>query len=72
MHLGSSGIVKTLPGGFPGGAVVKNLPANAGDARDEGSVLGSERSPGAENGNLFEYSCLGEPHGQRSLVGYSP
>ena len=32
--------------GFPGGAVVKNLPANAGDARDVGSILGSGRSPG--------------------------
>ena len=34
--------------GFPGGAVVKNLPANAGDA---GSIPGSERSPGVGNGN---------------------
>ena len=37
--------------GFPGGAVVKNLPANAGDTRDEGSILKSGRSPGAGNGN---------------------
>ena len=31
---------------FPGGAVVKNPPANAGDARHAGSIPGSERSPG--------------------------
>ena len=31
--------------GFPGGSVVKNPPANAGDAGDMGSILGSERSP---------------------------
>ena len=44
--------------GFPGGSVVKNSPANAGD---EGSVPGSERSPGEENGNPLQYSCLGNP-----------
>ena len=37
--------------------VVKNLPANAGDARDSGSIPGSGRSPGVENGNLLQYSC---------------
>ena len=40
---------------FPGGSVVKNLPANAGD---DGSIPGSGRSPGEGNGNLFQYSCL--------------
>ena len=44
--------------GFPGGAVVKNLPANAGDTGDVGSVPGSGRSPGVGNGNLLQYSCL--------------
>ena len=44
-------------GGFPGGSVVKNLPANAGDT---GSVLGSGRSPGEGNSNPFQYSCLGD------------
>ena len=44
--------------GFPGGSVVKNLPASAGDA---GLIPGSERSPGEENGNLLQYSCLGNP-----------
>ena len=38
--------------GFSTGTVVKNLPANAGDARDEGSIPGSGRSPGVGNGNL--------------------
>ena len=37
--------------GFPGGAVVKNLPANAGDAGDSGLIHGSGRSPGGGNGN---------------------
>ena len=38
--------------------LVKNPPANAGDARDVGSIPGSGRSPGAGNGNPFQYSCL--------------
>ena len=43
------------------GAVVKNLPANAGDARDASSIPQSGRSPGVGNGNLLRYSCLGNP-----------
>ena len=35
--------------GFPGGTVVKNLPANAGDTRDTDSMPGSGRSPGVGN-----------------------
>ena len=46
---------------FPGGTMVKNLPANAGDARDAGSILESGRSPGAGNGNSLQYSCLKNP-----------
>ena len=42
--------------GFPGGSVVKNPPANAGDMV---SIPGSGRSPGEENGNPLQYSCLG-------------
>ena len=38
--------------------MVKNLPASAGNARDVGSIAGSGRSPGVENGNLLQYSCL--------------
>ena len=43
---------------FPGGLVVKNLPLNAGDARDTSSVHGSGRSPGGGNGNPLQFSCL--------------
>ena len=38
--------------------MVKDLPANAGDARDEDSTPGSGRSPGEGNGNPLLYSCL--------------
>ena len=41
--------------------VVKNLSANAGDAREKGSIPGSGRSSGVGNGNPFQYSCLGSP-----------
>ena len=37
---------------------VKNPPANAGDARDLGLILGSGRFPGERNGNQLQYSCL--------------
>ena len=45
--------------GFPGGIVVKNLPVNAGDARDAVLMPGSGRSPGVGNGNPLQYACLG-------------
>ena len=38
--------------------MVKNPPSSAGDERDEGSIPGSGRSPGEENGNPLQYSCL--------------
>ena len=44
--------------GFPGGSVLKISPASAGD---RGSIPGSGRSPGEGNGNLVQYSCLGNP-----------
>ena len=44
--------------GFPGSSVVENPPANAGDARDPGSIPGLGRSPGEENGNQLQCSCL--------------
>ena len=47
--------------GFPGGAVLKNPPADAGDTRDAGSVSGLGRSPGVGNGNPLQYSCLENP-----------
>ena len=45
--------------GFPGGAVVKNPPANAGDTRDSGLIPGLGRSPGVGNDNPLQYYCLG-------------
>ena len=41
--------------------VVKNLPINAGDSRDAGSVPGGERSPGGGHDNPLQYSCLENP-----------
>ena len=52
--------------------MVKNLPANAGDTSDVGSVPELGRIPVGRHGNTLQYSCLENPHGQRSLVGYSP
>ena len=43
-------------GGFPGGAAVKNPPANTGDARNVGLIPGSGRSPGECNDNPLQYS----------------
>ena len=52
--------------------MVENMPADAGDLREAGSVPGSGRSPGGKNGNPLQYSCLENPHGQRSLMGNHP
>jgi len=41
--------------------LVKNLPANAGDVRDTGSIPGLGRSPGEGNGNPLQHSCLENP-----------
>ena len=38
--------------------MVKNLPTNAGETRNMGSILGSGRSPREENGYPLQYSCL--------------
>ena len=51
--------------------VVKNLPANAGDVRDSGSILGSGRSSRGGHGNPLQF-LPGESRGQRSLAGHSP
>ena len=53
--------------GFPGGSMVKNLPASAGDV---GLIHGSGRSPGEGNSNLLQSGAFlsGAFHGQRSLV----
>ena len=55
--------------GFPGGSEGKESACNAGDLD---SLPGLGRSPGGGHGNPFQYSCLEYPHGQRSLVSYSP
>ena len=46
--------------GFPGGSVVKSLPANAGDTGHEDFILGLGKSPGVE-GSVLQYSCLENP-----------
>ena len=56
----------------PGGANGKDPSTSAGDLRDPGAIPGLGRSPGGGHGNPLQYSCLENPHGQRSLVGYRP
>ena len=52
-------MVRYIPSmGFPGGSVVKDPPANAGDTS---SIPGSGRSPREANGNPFQYSCMENP-----------
>ena len=55
--------------GFSGGSDGKKSASNVGDL---GSIPGLGRSPGGGHGNPLQYSCLENPHGQRSLAGYSP
>ena len=55
--------------GFPSGSDGKE---SACDEGDPGLIPGLGRSPGGGYGNPLQYSCLENPHGQRSLVGYSP
>ena len=53
----------------PGGSDGKESACSAGDL---GLISGLGRSPGGGHGYPLQYSCLENPHGQRSLVGYSP
>ena len=55
--------------GFPGGSDSKESTCNEGDL---GLIPRLGRSPGRGCGNPLQYSCLEDPHGQRSLVGYGP
>ena len=57
--------------GFSGGSVGKESACNAGDTGDAGSIPGSGRSLGEENGSPLQYSCLGKSHEQKIVVGYS-
>ena len=54
--------------GLPSGSDSKEFACNVGGL---GSVPGLRRSPGEGNGYPLQYSCLENPHGQRSLAGYS-
>ena len=54
---------------FLGGSGGKESACNV---EDLDSIPGLGRSPGGGHGNLAQYSCLENPHGQRSLAGYSP
>ena len=54
-----------VPEGFPGGSDSKKSACNSGDL---GSVPGLGRSPGGGHGNPLQYSCLENPHGQKSLA----
>ena len=67
LQCGRQGLLLT-PGASQVGLVVNNLPANAGNA---GLTSRSGRPFGGGNSNPLKYSCLGESHRQRSLVGYS-
>ena len=51
----------TIKGASLVAQLVKNLPANAGDVEDPGSIPGSGWSPGEGNGNPFQNSCLENP-----------
>ena len=55
--------------GFPGGSDSQESACNVGDL---GSVRGLGRSSGGGLGNPRQYSCLENPHGNRSLEGHSP
>ena len=58
--------------GSRGGTVLKNMPANAGAARDMSSIPGSGRSSGVGNGNLLHYSCLENSMDRGAWWDYSP
>ena len=60
--------MSTDPMSFPGGSVVKNSSANAGDAGDTGSIPASGRSRGGGNDNPLQYSCWESPMDSLSLM----
>ena len=69
-----NGITRTLAfiDGLPWWLSGKESFYDTEDAGDPDSIPGLGRSPGGGHGNAFQYSCLENPHGQSSLVGYSP
>ena len=58
-----------FPAGFPGGSDGEESACNVGEL---GLIPGLRRSLGGSNGNPLQYSCMKNPHGQRSLAGYNP
>ena len=60
-------VIKVGMRAFQVALAVKNLPANAGDVRDTGSIPASGRSPGEGTGNPLQYSCLENPKDRRAL-----
>ena len=56
----------------PGSLSGKESACNVGDTRDVVQSLDLEKSPGGGHGNPLHFSCLENPHGQRSLASYSP
>ena len=58
-----------MTGGFPHSSNGKESARNVGDL---GLIPGLGRSPGGGHGNSLQHSFLENPHGQRSLVFYSP
>ena len=66
-RISSSVVLVALLMGFSGGSAGKESACNVGDL---GSIPGLGRSPEGGHGNPLQYSCLENPHGQRTLVGY--
>ena len=62
------GLVQWEDWGFPSSSAGKESACNVGDL---GSISGVGRSSGGGHGNPLQYSCLENPHGQRSMEGYS-
>ena len=52
--------------------MVKNPTAKAREVGEEGLIPGLRRPPGEVRGNPLQYSCLENPHGQKSLMGCIP
>ena len=63
---GTFSVTLVVKMGFPGGSAGKESACNEGDL---GSIPGLGRCPGGGHGHPLQYSCLENPHGQRSLVG---
>ena len=71
-ELGKYLTVEQLDHGLPLRLSGKESTCNAGDKEDPGLIPGSGRSPGGGHGSPLQYSCLENPHGQRSLAGFGP